>query len=315
MIRFADWRRPADDAYAFALRATGTGGFDPAVPVSGARTDIRALAREALADGEADRFAARVTRWSGPEDRGADGGQPYLSAQHTFVERAAGDVLDRAALEEVLEGTVLVIRRAAGRVDFVLRDHHVLDVVLYHYRTTGELPSGLFHADRHSDWCRDSYLHARTPAQAATWWALLPGLKRPGGAAVLEEHDVIFTTAQPPPRDGDGSRDVGASTRVPGCVDRAALGWGDALSRAAERPPDWVSLDLDDFQPAAQLRLTRGLLRDPRFAGMMAAARVRLFVLSPQFTDGGDVVDPWVVRGSRSSSLRLLNWLRADRAG
>jgi hypothetical protein len=23
------------------------------------------------------------------------------------------------------------------------------------------------------------------------------------------------------------------------------------------------------------------------------------------------VVDPWVVRGSRSSSLRLLNWLRA----
>jgi hypothetical protein len=36
-----------------------------------------------------------------------------------------------------------------------------------------------------------------------------------------------------------------------------------------------------------------------------------LFVVSPQFTDGGDVVDPWVVRGSRGTSLRLLNWLRA----
>ena len=47
MIRFADWRRPADDAYAFALRAAGE-GFAPAVPDLGVRTDIRALAREAL---------------------------------------------------------------------------------------------------------------------------------------------------------------------------------------------------------------------------------------------------------------------------
>ena len=48
---------------------------------------------------------------------------------------------------------------------FVRYDHHMLDVALYHYWTTGELPCALFHADRHSDWCKDSYLEARRPQQ------------------------------------------------------------------------------------------------------------------------------------------------------
>jgi hypothetical protein len=73
---------------------------------------------------------------------------------------------------------------------------------------------------------------------------------------------------------------------------------------------DWVSLDLDYFQPAAQLRLSRGLLRDARFHRMSAAAKVRVFVLSPQFSNGGDLVEPWETQGSPHSSLRLLNLAR-----
>jgi hypothetical protein len=37
---------------------------------------------------------------------------------------------------------------------------------------------------------------------------------------------------------------------------------------------------------------------------------VRVFVLSPQFTNGGDKIDPWEVQGSLHSSLRLLNLMR-----
>lgn len=304
MIRFADWRRPTDDGYAFRLATP----VAPRPPGPGAVTDLRDVVAAALVPGDAERFERRVERWGGPEDVDAHGRQPYLAPQTRFRERGAGGPITADELEEVLAGTGLV-DRADGRVDYVLRDHHVLDVVLYHWWSTGALPTGLFHADRHSDWCKDSFLLARRPPQAATWWALLPGLKRPGGGAVLEEDQVLFTTACP--ADGSvGGRDVGASTRVPGVVDRADLPWQRALERLGEVAPDWVSLDLDDFLPAAQLRLTAGLLRDPRLGALLAAAAVRIFVLSPQFTAGGDLVDPWVVRGSRSSSRRLLNWLR-----
>jgi hypothetical protein len=295
---FADWVRPIDGAYAFRLRP----GLVPALPAGDA--DIRQIAREALADGEAERFAERVTRWSGPEDV-VDGGQPYASEQLWFGERPWAP-LTPPDVEEVLRGTVRVMRSPEGRADYVLRDHHMLDVALYHYRTTGELPRALFHADRHSDWCTDRFLEARTPAQAATWWALIGGLVRPEGGPLLGDADVFFTTAH---ADGGVGRDVGASTRVPWHVDRQDLPWERALARPGALDADWVSLDLDDFQPAAQLALTGGLLRDPRFHGLMARARVRVFVLSPQFTNGGEVV-PWTVQGSRHSSLRLLNLAR-----
>jgi hypothetical protein len=184
-------------------------------------------------------------------------------------------------------------------------------VVLYHYRTTGELPRTLFHADRHSDWCKDSFLEARTPQQAATWWKLLEGLKRPEGSEpVLNEQDVFFTTAKAEHAPGMTGRDVGFSTLVPWFVDTAELHWRQVLARPGATETDWVSLDLDYFQPSPQLRLSGGLLRDPRFHGMMGQARVRIFVLSPQFTNGGDKIEPWEIQGSVHSSLRLLNLLR-----
>jgi hypothetical protein len=43
---------------------------------------------------------------------------------------------------------------------------------------------------------------------------------------------------------------------------------------------------------------------------MLARASVRLFVLSPQFTRGGDKIASWTVQGRLHSTLRLLNHLR-----
>ncbi|MBN1208787.1 MAG: hypothetical protein JXB05_28260 [Myxococcaceae bacterium] len=211
----------------------------------------------------------------------------------------------------MLRGIVLVLRGASGQTDYVLRDHHMLDVALYHHWTTGELPRALFHADRHSDWCKDSYLEARRPQQAATWWALIEGLKHPDGAtAVLTEQDVFFTTAVAERAAGMSGRDVGASVRVPGFLDPERLHWRHVLEQPEATRADWVSLDLDFFQPAPQLRVSKGLLRDPRFHGLLTRARVRVFVLSPQFTNGGDRIEPWKIQGNLHSSLRLLNLLR-----
>ncbi|MDC0714652.1 hypothetical protein POL68_39755 [Stigmatella sp. ncwal1] len=242
---------------------------------------------------------------------GDAGEKPYEGRQLTFQECAWRERLSLKDLDTVLRGTVQVMRGPAGQTDYVLRDHHMLDVVLYHHRTTQELPTALFHADRHSDWCKDSYLEARTPQQAATWWRLLEGLKRPeSGAPVLTEQDVFFTTAAAARTKGMSGRDVGASVRVPWFLEPGQLLWSHLVEQPQAMAADWVSLDLDFFQPAPQLRLSHGLVRHARFHGLMAQARVRVFVLSPQFTNGGDQIDPWEVQGSVPSSLRLLNLLR-----
>lgn len=307
LVRYADWKNPTDHAYAFRLRELA--GARP--PPPGTRSDIRQVARQALVHGDAERFEARVGRWSGPEDVSPAGEQPYASPQLTFEERGDTPALGRADLESVLSGTALVLRGAAA-TDYVLRDHHTLDVALYQHWTGGPLPAALFHADRHSDWCDDAYLAARRPDQAATWWRLLEGLKRPDGAPVLRERDVSFATAQPSREEEPrlAGRDIGASARVPGCVDRSELEWPHALSRELTLEADWVSLDLDYFLPRAQLRLSAGLLRDARFGALLRRARVRLFVLSPQFLAGGDRFERWQTQGSKATALRLLNLLR-----
>jgi hypothetical protein len=307
LVRYSDWKRPTDDAYAFRLRAAAG-----SLPRPGTRSDIRDVARLVLADGEAERFEQKIQRWGGPEDVIAQTGEkPYEAQQHAFEERAWRQHLTMADLDTALRGTVLALRSPSGLTDYVLRDHHMLDVALYHYWTTGELPRALFHADRHSDWCKDSYLEARRPQQAATWWALIEGLKRPGGTApVLREQDVLFTTAAAPRASWMTGRDAGVSVRVPGFLDAGQLHWPQVLEQPALAQVDWVSLDLDYFQPSPQLRLSRGLLRDERFHRLLEGARVRVFVLSPQFTNGGDRIEPWLTQGNLHSSLRLLNLLR-----
>ncbi|WP_395820328.1 hypothetical protein [Archangium minus] len=308
LIRYSDWKKPTDAAYAFQLHAA----FSPEIPATGLPSDIRAVAREVLGADEADRFEKRIHRWSGPENVVGDAGEkPYEGQQLTFEEHPWRGAISMRDMDSVLRGNVLVMRGHSGQADYLLRDHHMLDVALYHYRTTGELPRSLFHADRHSDWCKDGYLEARVPPQAATWWKLFEGLKRPEDSApVLTEQDIFFTTAKAEPSSRMTGRDVGFSTLVPWFVDTSELHWSQVLARPGVVEADWVSLDLDYFQPAPQLRLSGGLLRDPRFHGMMEGARVRVFVLSPQFTNGGDKIDPWEIQGSVHSSLRLLNLLR-----
>ena len=300
----SQWRRPTDDAYAFQLRA-----IEPAVPPLGEARDIRSVLREVLGEEDAARFEQRTSRWGGPEDTLPGGEQPYIAPQQMFRECPWQRHLSVEDLSDILRGTVRVMR-SEGQTDYVLRDHHMLDVVLYHYRSAGHLPGSLFHADRHSDWCRDGYLSSCRPAQAATWWTLLEGLKRPDGAPVLGERQVSFTTAKPGPEVAVEGRDVGASTLVPWWVDRAALSWSSAIEQPGATASDWVSLDLDYFQPLEQLRLTRGLLRDARFRAMMSAALVRVFVLSPQFARGGDVLSCWTTQGGIHASLRMLNLVR-----
>lgn len=309
LIRYADWKKPTDGAYAFRLRAAAE--FRPQVPALGTRSDIRDVAQAVFCEGEAERFAQRIDRWGGPEDL-VDGQRPYCAPQLFFEEREAPQRVARVDLEDVLRGTVLVLRAPSGQTDYLLRDHHMLDVALYHYFTRGELPRSLFHADRHSDWCKDSYLEARRPQQAATWWPLFEGLKRPeDGAPVLPDAQIFFTTAIAERRRGMEGRDIGYAGLVPYSRDPDALGWSDVLAQPSATETDWLSLDLDYFQPSAQLALTSPLIRDARFERMMRTARVRVFVLSPQFTNGGDKMAEWKVHGSVASSQRLLNLLRA----
>jgi hypothetical protein len=306
LIKYSDWKRPIDGDYAFALRPITPQRFE-----LGKRSDIREIAREVLSAEDAERFEKKVQRWSGPEDLiGAD--RPYVGAQLYFEETPLRLRFTLRDVEAALTGVVQVSRSASGQTDYLLRDHHMIDVALYHYRTTGLLPGGLLHADRHSDWCKDSYLEQRRPAQAATWWKLFEGLKRPGtGESVLREDAVSFITGRAPPRK---FRDIPGSVFVPSSMESRDFGWEQTLQRPEALAADWVSLDLDFFQPSPQLRLASGLVRDPRFQRAVKQAAVRVFVLSPQFTAGGDKVDPWVVQGGLHSSLRVLNLLRNQAA-
>jgi len=302
-IKASEWVRPIDGAYAFALRA-----ISPQLPAVGKCSDIGDIAREVLEPEAAQRFAKKVDRWSGPEDLiGAD--RPYAGTQLTFEEVGPRVKRSMRDIEATLRGVVQVSRSAVGQTDYLLRDHHMIDVALYHYATTGTLPRALLHADRHSDWCKDSYLEQRTPAQAATWWKLFEGLKRPGTKEpVLRDDAVHFVTGRAAPRKG---RDIPGAVFVPSLMESRDFGWEAALRRDGAAAADWVSLDLDYFQPSLQLRLAAGLVRDERFRQALRAASVRVFVLSPQFTSGGDKVEPWVVQGGLASSLRLLNLFTA----
>lgn len=315
LIRYADWVRPTDGAFRFVLRALEgqlpeEDGFSPRRPSVGTCTRMEEVARAVLAQDGAERFERAVSRWSGPEDVVGPRGQPYLAAQASFVEAAWRDRLDRAALEPILEGHAQVMR-SETRTDYLLRDHHMVDVVLYHYWSTGELPRALLHADRHSDWCSDAFLERRTPVQAATWWTLLEGLKRAeDGSPVVAERDVYLIWARATRTEQMSGRDLGEAVPLPSWLAPEDCAWERVLERPEARAAEWVSVDLDYLQPKPQLATSKGLLRDPRFGQLLREAKVRVFVLSPQFTNGGDKVEPWTVQGSLASSVRLLNLLR-----
>ncbi len=304
-VSLAEWRRPVDAEFAFRLRHAPVG----VPPRTGTVIPVADVTRAVLEPDDAERFEKGVRRWTGPEDVDAAGRTPWAGPQDRIREIPWTDRIDDVQMGELLSGTVLVMRRD-GRTDYVMRDHHLLDALMYERWVTGDRPTALFHADRHSDWCRDGVLASGHPDQAATWWTLCEGLKAPDGAPWLKPEDVVFTTAKAPGLEAEGTRDIGAEQRTPWFVEREVLGWARALPLALERGCDWLSIDLDLFQPSRQLAVVKGLLKSPDFATLNARARVRLFVLSPQFTAGGDRLTEWTVGTRRSAGLRLLNLLR-----
>lgn len=292
--------RPTDGVFAFRLAPVA-----PLVAAPGLELDVTEVARRVLG-GDADTFERHVARWPGPEDALPDGSTPWASPQlrFRFVADAAPTPED---VETVLRGTALVRLRADGSRDVLLRDHHMVDVVLVQHATGGTLPRRLFHADRHSDWCTDGFLNRRRPDQAATWWALLRGLKRPSDAApVLEESDVVFTSERAPHEPWMSGRPYEEPLAVPWFVDRRALHWSDVARTPGAFACDWVSLDLDDFLPSPQFGAARGLLADEGFLRMWRRASVRVLCLSPQFTNGGDRHDTWRIAGRRTAMRRFL---------
>lgn len=261
-------------------------------PVGTDRT-IRDVAARLLGR-RATAFMNALSRWKGPKVEGDE--QPYVGRQETFRAVPFKEALSRDDLETVLKGNVLVMKHPArDQVQLVARDHHTVDALLYLYDSAGYLPRGALHLDRHSDYEELIPEHG----QANGWWSLLPFFLRPGargkeGPEILSPRDVIYGTAveldpakYDPPMPGELN---GAHENVPPSHDRDRITPEDALARAAELGPDFLSIDLDLFMPAAQDELAGWVLDDPRYQKLVEEARAVLFVLSPQFAKGGDWV-------------------------
>jgi hypothetical protein len=268
--------------------------------------DIRDVIREVLPRKSAARFEHLTQRWVGPTDlTRSEDDQPYLAEQTTFIERPDSGPLTSEDIERVLQGKALVLERPGGKCDFILRDHHVVDAVLHRYWRTGELPRRLFHADRHSDWDGTTVWSA----QAARWWRWLETIRREDGTPILPHLDVTYVTGVAKREPWMTGTDIGTAYSFP--KDVPDPHWEAALSRLAQAPADWVSIDLDLLQPRPQYELMQGMLADPRFVRALADAEVRVFVLSPQFTNGGDRVPSQAIYGDVDESRRLINALRA----
>ncbi|HSI05919.1 MAG TPA: hypothetical protein VLC93_15640, partial [Myxococcota bacterium] len=89
--------------------------------------------------------------------------------------------------------------------------------------------------------------------------------------------------------------------------------WTRVAEHIGSAPADFVSYDLDLVMPSDQMRVGQEMLRDPRFQEAMLAATTRLFVVSPQFSGGGDEVDAQHATHSPATYTRVLNVIR--RAG
>jgi hypothetical protein len=255
---------------------------------------------------DAKKFLGWFQNVTGPMRTGKTGTKP-LPAQNTFAERAWTTTLSVKDVEQVMRGTVLVLRSPDGaHTDMVMRDHNMLDAIAYHYYATGDLPRALVHADRHSDF---SFMDVGTGQEYCSWVSGLDNIRRPNHRALLDLKRVIPVCERVYVR---GKKDLPLD-RPPEWTAEATR-WQSAVAKVATaRPaPDWVSLDLDLFQPSPQFKAMEPMLRDPRFAALMKRARVRVFVLSPSFTGGGDQVTN-EINGSLTASRRLINALRDPR--
>lgn len=140
------------------------------------RRDLQQVIKESFAcNVEAERFENSIERWGGPEDVFSDANgswyQPWVGKQQFVHEVTWCDEINEELFDDILGGTIILMRshhesetssrkrRVQPCIDFLMRDHHILDALLLHRSMSlGPTPRALFHADRHSDWCRDGFL-------------------------------------------------------------------------------------------------------------------------------------------------------------
>jgi hypothetical protein len=269
------------------------------------RTTIDMVAETVFSPSDAEKFLFWFRNASGPTGaKKHEAAATMLPPQNWFEETPWTEKLCSKDIDQVMRGTVLVMRSPDGaHTDMVMRDHNMLDAMAYHYYATGKLPRSLLHADRHADF---TYKDLGGPLEYNTWVASLDNIRRANHRALLDLKRIIPVCER---IHVDGKKDLPLD-RPPEWTPQATR-WqnGIAKASAARAKPDWVSLDLDLFQPSQQFKALEPMLRDPRFAAVMKKASVRVFVLSPSFTGGGDQVDN-TVNGSLTASLRLINALR-----
>jgi hypothetical protein len=265
--------------------------------------EIAEVALRVLAPrGEA--FMSELRRWRGPD--------PYPAKQTRVGAHPWKNRLDAEDVERIMDGEIRAMISPRNRIDLVMRDHHVLDALLYVWDAHGRLPRGpMLHLDRHSDFEPIVPWHG----QANGWWGLLAFLLRPDPPhrPILDPARVIYGNALEddrskyhPPMIGELN---GAHAEVPPSHAGADISLEAALARAEVERPDVVSVDLDLLMPEAQLARGGWILTDPRYLAILSEAAVAVFALSPQFARGGDRVPP-IARATSREICEILNRVR-----
>jgi hypothetical protein len=284
------------------------------------------IARDALGASRALDFLTLWESWTGCSV--GDAANPDTSTrtqQRTFTRIAWSDKLDTSDMMRVLRGEVLVMESPRTKqLDFVAREHNTLDVLLAAWSLGRSMPDKILHFDRHSDYVNPDVdeptlgpRHLAGLPQAAVWWSLLDVIKRSDGETPLADpyQDVAFVTHLSPK---EQTRKLTGARTSP--LNPRDTKWANVAQRIQSAPADFVSYDLDLIMPSDQMRASQKMLRDPRFQEAMLGATTRLFVVSPQFSGGGDEVGGGHATHSPATYTRVLNVVRraggaiADRA-
>ena len=279
------------------------------------------LARDALGPSRALDFTILWESWVGTPV--GDPSAPDRSTcvqQRTFTRVPWKDKLATDDVMRVLRGEVLIMENPrTGQLDFIAREHNTIDVLLAAWALGRAMPERILHFDRHSDYtlphADEKTFGARHLAgvpQASVWWSLLDVIKRADGEAPLADpaSDVVFVTHLAPNQ--DGQKLTGARMSPLPARDTR---WPRAAEKFQTAKADFVSYDLDLSMPSDQMNGTKEMLRDPRFREAMSAATTRLFVISPQFSGGGDEVKRPHATHSPATYTRVLNVVRRANAG
>ncbi len=275
------------------------------------------IAREAFGASRALDFITLWRSWGGyPVGGPGDQSTTRCAQQRTFTRLPWKDKLDTDDMKRVLHGEVLIMENPHSKqLDFVAREHNTLDVLLAAWALGRPMPTKVLHFDRHSDYITEAdagttgrrYL-AGAP-QAAAWWSLLDVIQRADGDPLANPtRDVAFVTYLSPRQDEREDRvlNFGRSSPIP----PRERQWQRVAEGLRNAPADFVSYDLDLSMPSHQMNGTKSMLRDPDFQRAMQGATTRLFVVSPEFSGGGDLIKNAHAVHSPATYARVLNVIR-----